>query len=83
MRIIAVSDTHSKHRETEFPVNEVGDFELYNRLASLKNLKYHICGHIHECYGIYTDSNLSCRVINASSLNSHYDCVNRPFILSL
>jgi Icc-related predicted phosphoesterase len=43
--------------------------------------KLHICGHIHEGYGVghlgFTT------MVNASVLNRHYQCVNKPVVIEL
>ncbi len=64
-------------------VNDVGCEELFERMKRLKNLKYHIHGHIHEGYGIYHHDELSCAAVNASVLDVHYNCTNSPFILPI
>jgi len=53
----------------------VGCPALRNKLKEIKP-KYHICGHIHEAFGIYQDENTT--YINASLLNEYYDMVNDP-----
>jgi Icc-related predicted phosphoesterase len=60
---------------------DVGCEDLFKRLKELKNLQYHICGHIHEGYGMRTHPDLSCRVINASIMDLKYNPTNKPFIL--
>lgn len=70
-------------RAGDAKINEVGDHELFEQMKYLTNLKYHICGHIHECYGIYDNSEISCKAVNASVLNLAYDCVNKPWILPI
>jgi len=53
----------------------VGCPALRNKLKELKP-KYHICGHIHEAYGIYQDENTT--YINASLLDEFYMVANKP-----
>jgi Icc-related predicted phosphoesterase len=76
---------HVFHRATgeNLYEEEVGCEDLFHRIKELSNLKYHICGHIHECYGIHTHPDLTCISVNASALDLRYECVNKPFILPL
>jgi len=53
----------------------VGCPALRDKLKSIKP-KYHICGHIHEAYGVYQDEHTT--YINASLLDEYYDMVNDP-----
>ncbi len=53
----------------------VGCPALRNKLKEIKPL-YHICGHIHEAYGIYQDEHTT--YINASLLDEVYAMVNKP-----
>jgi Icc-related predicted phosphoesterase len=43
------------------------------------NLKFHICGHIHEAYGQATIGET--HYINASVLNLNYEIVNAPVVI--
>lgn len=63
--------------------NETGCADLLERIRELRNLQYHIFGHIHECHGTYLDPSVTCRFINASVLNIKYECANHPFILGI
>ena len=47
-------------------------------LITLKKVhpRVHICGHIHEAYGIWVDNGIT--HINASVLNANYELVNEP-----
>ncbi len=58
-----------------------GSLSLYNRLAELHNLKYHIFGHIHEGYGQTHVNDL--KFINASVLDERYRLVNNPIIFEV
>jgi len=55
---------------------------LLERISELKNLKLHVCGHIHEAYGrvIFPDGQV---FVNASVLNHNYVMTNRPITLEL
>lgn len=53
----------------------VGCPALRDKLKEIKP-KIHICGHIHEAYGVYQDEHTT--YINASLLNEYYDMVNKP-----
>lgn len=56
----------------------VGCPYLRERLKEVKP-KYHICGHIHEAYGIYKDANTV--YINASLLDEMYHMGNEPIVI--
>ena len=43
--------------------------------------KYHIFGHIHECYGMREKGETA--FINASLCNAAYDLVNKPVVIDL
>jgi len=53
----------------------VGCPALRDKLKEIKP-KYHICGHIHEAYGVYQDKYTT--YINASLLNEYYEMINEP-----
>ncbi len=55
----------------------VGCQDLLETIQKLK-IKLHICGHIHEAYGIEKDEETT--YINASVVNLGYDVVNRPVV---
>jgi Icc-related predicted phosphoesterase len=59
---------------------KVGCKDLLNTLKNL-NVKAHICGHIHEAYGMQEIG--STKFINASVLNQRYWMVNEPVIFEL
>lgn len=65
----------------------VGSMSLAAKIGNLKNLKLHVCGHIHEGYGIEKPTEgympafmeQNCFVsVNASHVNEHYEPVNKP-----
>ncbi len=56
----------------------VGCPALRDKLKEIKP-KYHICGHIHEAYGVYQDEHTT--YINASLLDEYYAMVNKPVII--
>ena len=58
----------------------VGSPSLTEQLQTLPNLKAHICGHIHESYGIVVGDFLT---INASVLNEDYTFVNDPISITI
>jgi Icc-related predicted phosphoesterase len=68
-------------RQPNNPSDNVGCVDLLNRIAELKNLKVHICGHIHEGYGDVTLGGV--RYINASFLNDRYEPAHRPVFFDL
>jgi len=53
----------------------VGCEELRNKIFEIKP-KIHVCGHIHEDYGVMDVDGI--KFINASSLNYSYEYVNKP-----
>ncbi len=55
----------------------VGCEDLAEQIEKIQPV-WHICGHIHEAYGIQENSSTS--YINASVLNERYECVNEPVI---
>lgn len=69
-----------------------GSFMLAAKIGSLSKLKLHVCGHIHEGYGMcmppkgyrpnFIDliSNIS---VNASHVNERYEPVNKPIRIEL
>ena len=53
--------------------------EDLERMNNLPNLRYHICGHIHESAGKYVDYEKQRVYINASLLNEQYKLVRMPY----
>lgn len=55
---------------------------LLVRIFNLKNLKSHVCGHIHEGYGtdIFTNR---VKLINASVLDHNYKMKNKPILIEI
>jgi Icc-related predicted phosphoesterase len=60
--------------------HSAGCEDLLNRVNAIKP-KLHICGHIHEAYGVIKKSGAT--FINASVLNERYELVNEPIIFEL
>jgi len=60
--------------------SHVGDVALLNRINEVKP-KFHICGHIHEGYGIHKGKHTT--FINASVVNERYQLTNRPIIIEI
>lgn len=58
----------------------VGSMSLANRLYNLPNLQVHVCGHIHESYGIYPGRYLT---VNASICDLPYVPANQPIVVTL
>lgn len=54
---------------------------LLDRVLQLKNLKYHLFGHIHEGYGIKIFEGKT--FMNASSMNEKYHMVNAPLYFDM
>jgi Icc-related predicted phosphoesterase len=55
---------------------------LRDRVAELKDLKLHVCGHIHEAYGRFETGN-GVILVNASVLNHRYYMTNEPIIIEI
>jgi len=56
-----------------------GSKTLLKRINELKNLRYHIFGHIHESYGRVNINGIT--FMNVSLLNEKYQLVNDPMII--
>jgi Icc-related predicted phosphoesterase len=67
-----LDNTNNGHR--------AGCEDLLNRVNTIKP-KIHICGHIHEAYGVIEKTGTT--FINASVLNERYQLVNKPIIFEL
>lgn len=72
-----------RHTGTDLYEEDVGCEDLFQRMKELTKLQYHICGHIHEGYGVYTHPDLSCKVVNASIMDLKYNPTNKPFMLTV
>ena len=59
----------------------VGCEDLYNTVTERVKPLYHIFGHIHEGYGLYTDG--TTKFINAASVDFEYNAVNKPIVFDL
>lgn len=60
----------------------VGCKYLLKRIQDIKP-KLHICGHIHEGYGLYKLEGGNTIMVNASILDEDYRLVNKPIIIEL
>ncbi|MCK2147557.1 metallophosphatase domain-containing protein [Marinobacter alexandrii] len=59
----------------------VGCLSIQARIPFLKQLKAHVCGHIHESYGeLWKDGVLR---VNASICTERYQPTNRPIVIEL
>lgn len=54
---------------------------LIERIAQLKQLKYHIFGHIHEGYGMV--EKMGVRFVNASTCTARYAPTNKPIVIEM
>lgn len=61
-------------RNAEYDLEHVGCADLAERIKSLKDLKLHVSGHVHEGRGIIEKEGVT--YVNASALNEHYQPVN-------
>lgn len=58
----------------------VGCVDLRDRILEIQPI-YHICGHIHEGYGIYKTEGTT--FINASMLDKNYEYTNKPILIEI
>ena len=58
----------------------VGSMSLAEKLFNMKDLQMHVCGHIHESYGIYPGRYLT---VNASICDLPYVPFNNPIVVTL
>ena len=65
---------------TIYAGSHVGSHALLRLTKRLPDLKLHVFGHIHESYGIVTDTHVSA---NVSQLNDRYALTNPPIYLTL
>ena len=61
--------------------NSAGCVDLYDAISTRIKPLYHIFGHIHEGYGLYTDG--TTKFANASSVNLQYNSGNKPIVFDL
>lgn len=59
----------------------VGSMSLATKLFTLPHLKVHVCGHIHESYGIYPGDRYL--TVNASICDLSYVPFNHPVVLNV
>ena len=57
--------------------------EVLVREIYKKHPKYHLFGHIHECYGNHYDEEINTKFINCSVLDERYNFVNKPTIIDI
>ncbi|CAF0856170.1 unnamed protein product [Brachionus calyciflorus] len=62
-------------------VKHVGCVELLNTVLHRVKPKFHVFGHIHEDYGIWTNGTTT--FINASICNRNYNAVHQPIIFDI
>ena len=63
------------------PAENVGCEDLLNRINQLKNLKYHIFGHIHLCHGTQKVGDVT--FVNASTCTEQYEALNEPIVVEV
>ncbi len=56
---------------------KLGCFDLRQRVEDLKDLRYHVFGHIHDSYGV------SGKFVNAAICNERYVPINMPHVLDV
>lgn len=69
------------HRDLAHSGTRAGCPLLESEIVSRIKPKYHICGHIHEGYGIEEDSGTT--YINCCIVNRSYKCVHKPIVFEL
>jgi len=63
------------------PGQYVGCEELRERMKKVKDVQFHVFGHIHEGYGVTTDPEIDgVTFINASTVNLQYRVTNKPIM---
>lgn len=60
---------------------KVGCKDLLNRISELRQLKLHVCGHIHHSYGQIEIDKV--KFVNASVCNEKYKPINLPIIVEI
>lgn len=68
-------------KEVYEPPEEVGCYDLNQRVQKLPNLKLHTFGHIHHAYGEYHRGNVT--YLNASVCNEKYKPKNKPHVFDI
>lgn len=61
------------------PPRHVGCHDLLNRINELKDLRLHVCGHIHAAYGVTKIGNVT--YANASICRENYRPDNAPIVI--
>jgi Icc-related predicted phosphoesterase len=61
--------------------DSVGSKSLSKRVEELKKLKYHLFGHIHDCYGQKVFNGIT--HINASVCTEAYEPINEPIVIDI
>jgi len=78
--VLGYGDTLSSYGSE--PGKQIGCADLLNTIDTrLKDLKLHICGHIHEGAGVYGHNNVM--MVNASVLDEHYRMKHQPKVIVL
>lgn len=65
----------------EYEIENVGCYDLYDRVSNLANLNLHVFGHIHEGFGQLKKGNTT--FVNASICTAEYKPTNPPIIIDL
>lgn len=65
----------------EDAITYYGDEELLKRVMQLKDVQFHVFGHVHEGFGCTRRTGSEIVFINASTLNSRYYCTNKPIMM--
>lgn len=61
----------------------VGCEDLSQRIKKLKDLRLHVFGHIHEDYGMCSDTDRGIFYVNAASCDLSYKPINDPIVVEL
>lgn len=74
-------------QKCEWEIENVGCYDLYDRIQQLKQLKLHTFGHIHCGYGSIEKYGLAkqglIKFVNASICNEEYKPLNSPIVIDL
>jgi Icc-related predicted phosphoesterase len=60
---------------------QVGCSDLKDRIKELPDLKLHVCGHIHNSYGVKTIDNTI--YVNAAVCTENYQAINKPIVVEI
>lgn len=80
--LITHGPIHNILDKTHYNKLSVGCEELSKKVKELKQLKLHVCGHIHEAYGYYIGID-AVWYVNASICDLEYNPCREPIIINI